>query len=382
MLRKTTSVRKNWEKTIESQGFLFHSVEGKPYWDESAYYEFTSAQVDELEAATNTLHEMCLAAVQHVIDNKLYAKLHIPEWAIPLIEYSWNNETPAIYGRFDFSYDGKSSPKMLEYNADTPTSLLESGVIQWFWMKDKFPAADQFNSIHEKLVAKWTELKDYLNFGPLYFTGLDMIEDYMNLQYMMETAKQGGLEVKEINIADIGWHNIDQKFIDNEYYTITNMFKLYPWEWLLHEEFGKNIAACFDKTFWIEPPWKLILSNKGILPILWELNPNHPNLLPAFFDKNPALGDKFITKPLYSREGSNITIFDESSKELKVMETDGEYGEEGVIFQKFAPLADFDGNHPMIGSWVIDGVSAGIGIREDKTLITGNFSRFVPHIFK
>ena len=379
MQRKSTPLRPNWEKTIESQGFLFHSVEGQPYWDESHYYEFTSKEVDELEAATNSLHELCLGAVQHVIDNNLYSKLFIPDHAIKLIEDSWNNETPAIYGRFDFSYDGKSPPKMLEYNADTPTSLLEASAIQWYWMKDKFPTADQFNSIHDKLVAKWTELKDYLKAGPLYFTSLDMIEDYMNLQYMIETAKQGGLETESVNITDIGWDSIDNKFVDKNNYSITNIFKLYPWEWLLNEEFGENIAQSSDSTFWIEPPWKSILSNKGILPILWELNPGHPNLLPTFFDKSYGLGDKFVTKPIYSREGANITIYDNHKE---VMATEGEYGEEGLIYQKYAPLANFDDNYPMIGSWVVDGESAGIGIREDKGLITGNYSRFVPHIFR
>jgi len=380
MQRKSITARSNWEKTVESQGFLFHSVEGQPYWDESHYYEFTSSEVDELEKATNNLHELCLNAVQHVIDNNLYSKLFIPQHAIPLIESSWNNETPAIYGRFDLSYDGKSSPKMLEYNADTPTSLLESAVIQWYWLKDQFPSCDQFNSIHERLVSKWKELGDYLNPGPLYLTGLDMIEDYMNLQYMAETAKQAGLETKDINIVDVGWDSKDKKFVDNEFYSITNVFKLYPWEWLLNEEFGKNIGECFDKTCWIEPPWKMILSNKGILPILWQLNPNHPNLLPAFFDdKSVLLNKSLVKKPFYSREGANISI-EENGKIIS--SSDGEYGEEGFIYQKFAPLPNFDGNHPMIGSWVIDGVSAGIGIREDNSLITGNLSRFVPHIFK
>lgn len=380
MKRFTTTVRPDWQKTIEGQGFLHHSVDEKPYWDESAYYEFTASQVDELETATNELHQMCLTAVQYVIDQgNLYAALGIPEWAVPLIEKSWNDETPAIYGRFDLSYDGKSPPKLLEYNADTPTSLPEAAVIQWYWQQDKFKGCDQFNSIHERLIAKWTELKEYLKPGPLYFAGLDNIEDYINLTYMMDTAKQGGLDIKEIDVNQIGWHDGDKKFIDNELYDITNVFKLYPWEWLLHEEFGKNIAACFDQTFWIEPPWKLILSSKGILPILWALNPGHKNLLPSYFKKVDHLGSKYVIKPKLSREGANITVVD---NDKEVIKSEGDYGEEGFIYQEYCPLPNFDGNYPVIGSWVIDGESAGIGIREAETLITGNLSRFVPHIFK
>lgn len=376
MFRKTSVPRPDWHKIVESQGFLFHTTEEGPYWDETAYYEFNSQQVDTLETATNELHEMCLGAVQNVIDKKRYKELFIPENAIPLIEKSWNEETPAIYGRFDLSYDGKSDPKMLEYNADTPTSLLEAGVIQWDWMEKKFAGADQFNSIHDKLIAKWTELKDYLHPGPLYFAGLDTLEDYMNISYMRDVASQAGIETKEIEIGDIGWHHKDHVFVDLDMYTIENVFKLYPWEWLFHEEFANNLVESFDSTYWIEPPWKMILSNKGILPILWELNPGHKNLLPAYFQNGKL--DKYVKKPFYSREGANITIIDGSNK----IETAGDYGEEGYIYQGYAPLPNFDGNYPVIGSWVIDGVSAGIGIRESNTLITGNLSRFMPHIFK
>jgi glutathionylspermidine synthase len=51
------------------------------------------------------------------------------------------------------------------------------------------------------------------------------------------------------------------------------------------------------------------------------------------------------------------------------------------IYQQYCAPPNFDGNYPVLGSWVIDGESAGIGIRESNTLVTGNFSRFVPHIF-
>lgn len=376
MKRFSIEPRTNWRQTVESQGFLFHTADGKPYWDESVYYQFTSTQIDELESATNELHKLSLDAVQNVIDNKRYSELQIPAHAIPLIEYSWNNETPAIYGRFDLSYDGVNAPKLLEYNADTPTSLLEASVIQWYWMEEVHKGADQFNSIHERLIDKWKELKTYLHEGPLYFSGVDSLEDYMNLAYMRDTARQAGIETEEININDIGWDSKDKKFVDLQLYTITNMFKLYPWEWLLKEQYGTNIEKCFDSMFWIEPPWKSILSNKGILPILWELNPNHPNLLESYTTAGKL--KNYVKKPLYSREGANITI----SVDDKIISTPGEYGKEGFIYQQYCPLPNINNNFPVIGSWVIDGVSSGIGIREANSLITDNLSRFVPHIIK
>lgn len=377
MKRIKKSVRPNWEKTVESQGMIYHTADGVPYWDESAYYEFSSREVNVLESATNALHQMCLEAVQHIIDYKRYKELHIPEVAIPLIEHSWNNETPAIYGRFDLAYNGEGRPKMLEYNADTPTSLLEAAVIQWYWQQDCFKDADQFNSIHERLIAKWKELQDYLNPGSLFLAYMDTYEDYMTVSYLQETAVQAGLEAKTLPIEHIGWDSVDNLFVDVDLFSMKNIFKLYPWEWLLKDEFGQHIAKTMENTFWIEPAWKMILSNKGILPILWELNPGHPNLLEAHFE--PSKLPWHVKKPFYSREGANITI----NTEIEVLDsTDGTYGEEGYIYQDLALLPKFDDNYPVLGSWVIDGESAGIGIRESKSLITNNLGRFIPHILK
>lgn len=377
MKRIQTSARPDWRKIVESLGMTFHTADDVKYWDESVYYEFTSKEVDVMEAATNELHAMCLEAVQNVIDNKRYAELQIPATAIPLIESSWNEETPAIYGRFDLAFNGKDPPKMLEYNADTPTSLLEAAVVQWNWLEDQHNGCDQFNSIHDRLIKKWTELKEYLKAGALYFTYMDSEEDYMNITYMRDTAHQAGIKTKEIAIEDIGYDSKDGVFVDKDYMTMHNIFKLYPWEWLLKDQFGAHLLNTLGSTYWIEPPWKMVLSNKGILPILWELNPGHPNLLPAYFE--PSKLPWHVKKPFYSREGANISMVTEFDT---LQETEGKYGEEGYIYQELCLLPKFDDNYPVIGSWVIDGESAGIGIRESNSLITNNLSRFIPHLMK
>ena len=112
MLRVTCSPRSDWQHKVEQFGLAWHSAGGQ-YWNESVYYEFRSQEVDAIEAATNNLHDRCLEAVQHVIDDKLYARLGIPEMAVPLIERSWEQEPPSLYGRFDLAYDGTNPPKLL-----------------------------------------------------------------------------------------------------------------------------------------------------------------------------------------------------------------------------------------------------------------------------
>lgn len=376
MKRVKIQPRNNWQAAVEQLGFGFHTSD-VPYWDETAYYSLSLKEVEAIEKATATLWDMCLAAVQHVIDQDLFKQFHIPEFVIPLVKKSWEEDHPTIYGRFDLCVKDHQI-KLLEFNADTPTSLYEAGIVQWFWLQELNQSKDQFNSIHEKLIAYWKTLLPYLPSKTLHFTCLkDTLEDLTNVEYMRDCAIQAGLKTKLIFIDDIGWDEAAQQFVDLEDGVIQNIFKLYPWEWMINEQFGKNIINAKNEPYWIEPSWKMILSNKAILPILWELYPSHPLLLPSYFDDTHL--SNYVKKPLLSREGANIEVIQSSQSIIK---TNGEYGEEGFIYQELFTLPEFDNNYPVVGSWIIGQEPAGIGIREANTLITDNKSRFVPHLIE
>ena len=379
MERKITKLRKDWQIRVEESGLLFHHTKEGIYWDEGLYYQLTADEVDVLDDATNELHKMCLAAVAHVIEKNRFAELGISPEVAEVIRDSWRRTDPSLYGRFDLVYDGINPPKMLEYNADTPTGLLEASLTQWFWLKDVFEDQfDQFNSIDEKLLEVWNGLKKFIPNKKLYLTCVaDHLEDLTTTTYLQDTAQQEGIEAEIIFLADIGFDSEQNRFVDLKNNFIGSLFKLYPWEWLVQDEYGPKALETYKGMLWLEPIWKMILSNKGILPILWELYPNHENLLPAYFD-GPREMTKYVRKPLLSREGANVTIFDGE----KETHTPGTYGEEGYIYQGLAEIPCFDGNYPVIGSWVIGGHTAGIGIRESTNLITDNFSRFVPHLFE
>ena len=375
MRRVLTVPRADWQKRVEGLGLAWHSNQ-KPYWNECAYYEFSAKEVDVIQSATNELESMALEAVRHVIEHKLYWRMGIPDSAIELIERSWEAEPPSLYGRFDLAYDGTHPPKLLEYNADTPTSLLEAAVVQWYWLRDVFPGRDQFNSIHEKLIARWKALAPCLPGGHVDFCSLDDLEDGMTVTYLQDTAQQAGLTASAFPIDEIGWNG--SRFVGPADRPLGAVFKLYPWEWMVREEFGKYLGNA--ATVWVEPPWKMVLSNKGILPVLWRMYPRHPNLLEASFD-GPGLMMSWVRKPLLGREGSNILLH----RPGEDVETGGDYGAEGFVFQDLAPLKSFDGMYPTIGSWVIGheegDAAAGMGIRESETPITTNQSQFVPHVF-
>lgn len=372
MQRVSISPRHNWRAKVEEIGLTYHTHEAGPYWDESAYYQLTAREVDELEAAANAAHELCIEAADAVVSRGLWARLGIPLAAAPVIEASWARDDFSLYGRFDFAYDGGGPPKLLEYNADTPTALLEASVAQWFWLKDGFAAADQFNSIHERLIEAWKEFK-----APrVHFAAVaDHPEDEQTLLYLQDTCHQAGGETRRLAMEDIGWDAARQCFVDVDDGKIEALFKLYPWEWMWTEEFGRHLPA--EPARFVEPAWKMLYSNKGLLPVLWELFPGHPNLLACHDDPAP-LGGNYARKPRLSREGSNVTLVENGAV---IESNDGEYGEEGFVYQALARLPEFDGRRPVMGVWMVNHEAAGLGIREDTRRITGNLSRFVPHLF-
>ena len=174
---------------------------------------------------------------------------------------------------------------MFEYNCDTPTAMLETAVVQWEWMEAVFPKADQFNSLHDKLLAKWQDIGPYLKSRSIHFTHMNDHAEKRNtitVSYLRDLAEQAGINSTAIFMKDIGWNATTKRFVDLDGQPIDVLFHLYPWEWLVNEEFGPRIVDSCDAMDWIEPVWKMMLSNKAILPVLWELFPGHPNLLPCY----------------------------------------------------------------------------------------------------
>ena len=367
--------RSDWRRKFEDLGFHYHSLDDL-YWDESACYHFTTEEIDRLEAVTAELDEMTRTAAEHAIEKGAFGPYALPEWFVSYLTDAWNAGAPSVYGRFDLCYDGVNPPKLLEFNADTPTSLLEAAIAQWNWQQELYPACDQFNSLHEKLIARWKEVRDALGNPPLHFACVkDSVEDLGNTEYLRDTAMQAGLATRQIFVEDIGWSERHRGFVDLEGNRIRALFKLYPWEWMMRDEFGPRLPQAGIAV--IEPAWKLLMSCKAILAVLWELYPDHPNLLPCFFEEGRITG-RFVRKPLYSREGANVEIHGPRG----VYKRGGTYGAEGHVYQAYAPLPGFDGNFAVIGSWVVGDEPAGIGIREDANPITNNLSRFVPHYFE
>ncbi len=372
MQRHTHEPRPDWQSKVEDLGLSFHTIDDEPYWDESAHYELTAQEVAVLESSAAELQKLCVEAAEIAIRDDWRGRLHIPEAAWREILASWERDDLSLYGRFDFLWDGSGAPKLLEYNADTPTGLLEASVVQWHWLEECFPNRDQFNSIHEQLLASWPAWKeDWVSFTAL--SGPE--EDWRTLLYLEDTCRQSGKSTINFALEDMGWDAGRKVFVGPGKGIMSRVFKLYPWEWMWGEEFGQYLPGRCE--IFLEPVWKMLWSNKAFLVLLWESFPGHPCLLPAAFDSS-SLGSSYVEKPIFGREGANVRLVRHGQE---VATADGPWGEQVRIFQECGPDISYDGNYPVLGSWIVGGAPAGLGIREEKNRITTNASRFVPHLF-
>ncbi|UDG79942.1 glutathionylspermidine synthase family protein [Candidatus Steffania adelgidicola] len=383
MKRVTFSERPNWREKASEYGFNFHTLYGKPYWCEDAYYQFTIKEIETLEEVTADIHQMCLQVVKKVVaSDELMRKFRIPQHTWSFVRKAWKTCQPSLYSRLDLVYDGLHPPKLLENNADTPTSLYEAAFFQWVWLEDNIKAGqlpvnvDQYNSIQDQLIARFAVLQSDYTFGLLHLTCChNTEEDRGTVQYLQDCATAAGLPNIFLYIEELGLGEKGQ-FTDIQNQVIKNLFKLYPWEFMLREMFSTKLEDA--GVCWLEPAWKCIISNKALLPMLWKMFPDHPNLLAAyFFEDKPPRMDNYVVKPLFSREGANVQVFEGHREIARV---DGPYGAEGSIVQAFHPLPRFGTSYTLIGSWLVNDLPCGIGLREDRQFITQDLSRFYPHV--
>ena len=197
MKRIATAERPGWDARAEALGFTWRHLDGERYWDERAYYAFTLEEIETgIEAPARELHAMCLDLVDEVVKSEeLMTRLAIPEASRDDVAESWARRDPSLYGRFDFAYDGAGPAKLFEYNADTPTSVYESAAFQWIWLEDMIEAGrlpadtDQFNSLHEKLEARFRAI--FPGGGFVHFASdPDAVEDRQTVRYLEDIAVQ------------------------------------------------------------------------------------------------------------------------------------------------------------------------------------------------
>jgi glutathionylspermidine synthase len=359
---------------LEEEGFIYHTVDGD-YWNDKSFYVFTELQAQILKQASEELHLLCKEAVDYVVRSGDYQSYGLTPEAFELASKSWLNQEPHLYGRFDFAWDGTGAPKLLEYNADTPTALLEAGKVQQAWLNLTQPAGFKvFSEIPSLLTERFSQIIPAQK--NLFLSCMKQtIEDEGNVLFMLERALLAGLEAQFVYIEDLSWNPEINYFCTSSGTPVDYLFKLYPWEWMVRDEFSSCLPH--SQTRFLEPAWKQLLSNKALLAVLWKLFPGHPNLLPASFDPKDLSSSRVVTKPILGREGANVKITDGSDL---ICATNGAYKDVPVVYQEYYPIPNINGYYATLGLWMIGDQCAGLGVREDVSIVTKNTSLFVPHI--
>jgi glutathionylspermidine synthase len=377
MRRRALTPRPDWQASLEALEFFgWKREDGSAYWVEDACYEFSEEEIETLHEAAVACEGLIKDTLPSLMqDRQKLHKFGLNDTLVDLAQLSWRRGDPALYGRFDFAWDGRTPPRLLEYNADTPTALYEAAVVQWRWLTDIDPNGDQYNSIHERLVAVWARVAPFVQKagGRLHLTcAMEDVDDAATCAYMADCATQAGLTARLLEIADIGLNA--GRLVDLDDQAITHLFKLYPWEWMTQEDADFVGALLGSDVGVLNPPWRAVASSKAMLPEIWTRNPGHPNLAAAAWTEGEIGGDR-VGKPIFGREGANIrTRFGG-----QFAETQGPFTDQQLIWQARAPSVSFEGRTPVFGVWVVDGEPCGLGVREDQGPITGPNACFIPH---
>ena len=383
MERHRGEPRSGWEKIVEGQG-LVYGIPGRgqggtprPYWDESVHYTFSMDEVLSLEADVEVVHSMCLEAVEHVVTTERFRDFAIPEYAWEAVAASWRRSDPHVYGRFDLRYDGGGPAKLLEYNADTPDRAAR-GRRRAVVLAARTPAPTTTSGTpctSARRAAGGRSARACPS-DAVYFAwrGRRHGEDHDTVRLPAGDGGRGralrtvGLSIEDDRLGLVGGTLRRPRRARHPARSSSST----RGSGCSPTTFGPHVPAC--TTRWLEPPWKVILSNKAMLAVLWELFPDQPDLLPAYLDQ-PGMLTEYVRKPRLGREGANIAIVSPGSE----TQTGGVYGEEGYVYQLFAPLPEFDGYRPALGAWIVGDTSAGLGIRETVGLVTDDGAAFVPH---
>lgn len=389
-LQKVNPLQKDY---LESLGFVWHTDT-----DETSYLSDTLVMISEEEAeayyeAGNTLYEMFIEAAQYVIDHNLFHQIGIPFNLIELIKTSWENEIHwHLYGRFDLAggIDGKPI-KLLEFNADTPTALFETAIIQWAILKQNgMEEKSQFNGLYEALLENFKRLvtleestdsfeERYEGWKFLFTSVKGNLEEENTVRLLQHIAADAGYQTEFAYIDEIEFSSEDGIFYNDENYEL--WFKLIPWENIALEE--PDLALLLtniiqnQKAIIFNPAYTLLFQSKGLLKILWDLYPNHPLLLETSFE--PLKDQKQVKKPVFGREGGSVAIIDENGENIAVCE--GEYGSYKMVYQSYIQLPkDMAGQNYQAGLFYAY-ESCGLGFRKGEEILN-NMSKFVGHIIQ
>lgn len=377
---------------LEEIGLEWHSdLDNTPYIEDELVV-VNKEEAERFYEAGNELYDMYIEAAEYVIENDLFFELDIPNSIVPMIKQSFEEDIHwHLYGRFDFAGGLDGAPiKLLEFNADTPTMLYETAVVQWALLKaNNFEESAQFNNLFESIGENFKRMitlgGDTSSFNELYegwkilFSSVrGNIEEERTTRFLQEIAQSVGFNTNYAPIDAVNFSATDGVFYENQNYEF--LFKLIPWENIAIDEpeLVSLMQAMMENknTIFLNPAYTLLFQSKRMLKILWDLYPNHPLLLESSFE--PLKNKKQVKKTAFGREGANVEIWDKDGG--IICQNDGIYQNHKPIYQEFCPL-NTNGDFYYQPNVFFAYESCGLGFRKGG-LIIDNYSKFVSHRLK
>lgn len=387
------TVRPISDSILEEIGFGWHTDSDRTPYVANELVQVSNAEALAYYDAVNELYEMYATAAQHVVDNNLYFDLGIPFNLIEPIKKSWENDVHwHLYGRFDLAGGIDGAPiKLIEFNADTPTALFETAILQWAILKHNGMDEDrQFNNIYDAISDNFHRLitlfddpdtfQEYYEGWKILFSSVSgNIEEEQTVRLLQQMAIDAGFETGFEPLGGVKFD--DEGIYDGDEQPYEYWFKLYPWEDIAIEE--PELATLLtsiinnQKAIILNPAYTLLFQSKGMMKVLCDLFPDSPYLLKTSFE--PLIGIKQVEKRMFGREGANVRIIDPSGTTLESNE--GPYGNFKPIYQEYVEFPkDAQGNSYQAGVFfAYEG--CGLGFRRGGTILN-NLSKFVGHVLQ
>lgn len=392
MRRVTMKPRADWRPGLRKYPYGVRAMSAGVLWREDVRYEFSAAQIDLIESVADELHAMIRETARWVVESRLFSQLGIRGEAVRLLEASWNDHwaggrlnerAGALAGRLTLAYDGRDSVRLLGCNYDTAEGLFAASIIQRNWREALVPDADQFNSLHEGLVERWEELaagvpgRERLHLACA--TPDPMREG--ELVYLSATAGEAGVATRLLPLQSVGWDGA--RFLDDEGQPVSWLAKIYPWQGLADDSFLRKLRGGGMSV--LSPLWCWLMSNHGLLALLWERYPRHSNLCRAAFD--PAdLGDceAVTARGLFGLDDAAQTmrVHGGTVHGGTVSDTGPRDGTGGVVWLETPPTFEEEGAHAVLHAWIIGDKCLGMSVRESADPRVGPEAAMVPHLFR
>ena len=359
--------------------------------DRNRYFSISRTAQQELKRATNELHALFLHATHTVLTTpELQKHFNIPDVLWPRIRQSWDNRrNEMITGRFDFCLT-EAGLKLYEYNADSASCHMECGKVQGKWAEYYRceTGVDAGEDLYDQLVTAWRKTGIT---GTVHILVDDVDEERYHALYMQDAMTAAGIRSKCLTGFEGLAFNAHREVEDADGELIEWVWKTWAWETAL-EELRQQLLSNPDQppasprlldvltrpdTMVFEPLWTVVPSNKAILPVLWDMFPDHPYLLESRFRLNEGLRQQgYVSKPIAGRCGQNIRLHDADSGLID--ETGGAFEQQNLIYQAICPLPRIAGYNVQLCTFSVAGNYAGSCVRVDQSPIITTHSDVLP----